>query len=137
MSHANIDVLKRLYAAVASGDMAQALALTDPDKLELHEPESLPYGGFHRGAEGFTRGVSRMAKCWRDVKFSDFSFAVSVETEEVVIASFTMSATARATGAKLSFAVLESVRFTDGKIVAIRPFYWDTHALRQPLGLSD
>jgi ketosteroid isomerase-like protein len=137
MAHANIDILRRLYAAIMVGDIAQVLTLIDSERLEVHEPESLPYGGVHRGTEGFTRAVSRMAKCWTDVKFSDFSFAVSVDGEDSLIASFTMSATARATGVNLSFAVLEAVRFADGKIVAIKPFYWDTHSLRKPLGLAD
>lgn len=136
MIDSNIEVLRSLYDAIAVGNLAKVLTLIDHERLEIREPESLPYGGIYRGVEGFTQCASKLANCWVNVTFRDLSFTAS-STEEAVIASFTLMATARPTGMKVSFAVIELVRFANGKIIMIKPFYWDTHALRKLLALTD
>jgi ketosteroid isomerase-like protein len=129
--------LRSLYQAILAGDMARLLTLFDHERLELHEPESLPYGGIYRGVNGFTQAMSRLGKCWSKVGFKDFAFAAAAEDGgETMIASFSMTATARSTGKTATFPVLEVVHFANAKIVMIKPFYWDTHALREVLGAT-
>lgn len=62
---------------------------------------------------------------------SDMSFA---SADDVVVAMFLMAATARATRRETTFRVVEVWRFKAQKVVAIEPYYWDTHAMLGTLG---
>jgi ketosteroid isomerase-like protein len=45
-------------------------------------------------------------------------------------------ATSRATGAVVNFGVIEMFEMDGDKITSVAPFYWDTQALRAPLGIA-
>ena len=51
--------------AMYAGELAGSLA---PD-FEIHEPESLPYGGFHRGADAGIEFFDSICTFWRDASF--------------------------------------------------------------------
>jgi uncharacterized protein len=74
MAEANVDALKRGYAALNRGDLSVVRELLHPD-MEWHEPAPSPDAGTHRGRdsfEGFLRG-------WLE-SFDEFR----IEPEQVV-----------------------------------------------------
>ena len=124
--------IRGFYAAVAKGDVASAVAKLSPDVV-IAEAESLPFGGEYHGTEGFGQLMRKLGGAWKRVSFDQFVFSTG---ENRVVSQFLMTATARSTGAELSFQVVEVFDLKDGKIVSIRPFYWDTHALCKALGVD-
>ena len=133
MSAGPIADIRDFYACVLSGDLARAEAKLAPDQIVIREAESLPYGGVYHGVEGYRNLSKKLVAAWKRVRFEDFTFAGS---ENTVMARFLMTATSRATGIEVTFPVVEIFDLVAGKIVAIQPFYWDTHALRKALGID-
>jgi hypothetical protein len=39
------------------------------DDVELHEADSLPYGGVYKGIESFKKGIGIMFDAWHDLSF--------------------------------------------------------------------
>lgn len=74
MSSAELQTLKRGYAALNRGDLSVVLELLDPD-IQWHEPAPSPEAGAHCGRDG----VERFLRSWLD-SFEDFR----VEPEQVV-----------------------------------------------------
>jgi uncharacterized protein len=74
MAEANVDALKRGYAALNRGDLSVVHELLDPD-IEWHEPAPSPDAGTHRGRDSF----ERFLRGWLE-SFDEFQ----VEPEQVV-----------------------------------------------------
>ena len=74
MGQAEIDELRRGYAALNRGDVSVVVELLDPE-LEWHEPGPSPEAGTHRGRDGF----ERFLRSWLE-SFDGFR----VEPERVV-----------------------------------------------------
>jgi uncharacterized protein len=54
MGEANVEALRRGYAALNRGDLSVVLDLLDPE-IEWHEPAPSLEGGAHRGRDSFER----------------------------------------------------------------------------------
>jgi ketosteroid isomerase-like protein len=114
-----------LYAALRDGDVPAAAALLDPEVV-LHEPPSLPYSGVHRGFDAVV-AVMGEASAVLDVG--------SVEIEHIfadadrVVALVEVPLRAATDSGIRSMSLAECFRLQSGKIVEIRPFYWNAAAL--------
>lgn len=128
-----LQVAGAFYAAIANRDPAALEATLSHDSLRVVEAESLPYGGTYQGIEGFRTLMRQVGASWKGSSLQDLQLAGDGSR---VFACFNFSATARSTGRAVSFAVIEVLEVSQGKIVSITPFYWDTHALREALGLQ-
>ncbi len=73
-----------------------------------------------------------MSETWADFDLSDQTFLAA--TPELAVVLTNVHARARATGQEVDFPILQIVRFEGGRIVEVRPFYWDTAALATVLG---
>ena len=124
MSADAIDVVKAYFAA-AHQDEAALLAVVAEDGV-IHVPESLPYGGTHRGHAGFRKALAGFGAAWRDVASHDLVFAVA---DDQVIVLSRMTATAVPSGYPVETCVAESFRIVHGKVAEVRPYYFDTAAL--------
>lgn len=131
MTTAQVAVVKSFYNGLVRNDIAALEPLLDAESLVVKEAASLPYGGEYRGLQGFRSLLAKVMESWATVSFADFSYATG---DDLVVAMFLMHATARATRQKTSFRVMEIWRFRAGKVTAIEPYYWDTHALLDTLG---
>jgi uncharacterized protein len=74
MGEADVDTLRRGYAALNSGDLSVVLELLDPD-IEWREPATSLEGGTHQGRDSF----ERFLRGWLE-SFDGFR----VEPEQVV-----------------------------------------------------
>jgi ketosteroid isomerase-like protein len=127
-----IAVLQRFYEAETAylesdpRDFAVIAATLHPD-CAMHQPDSLPYAGQWHGHEGFERWMAAFSEVWSSLTVTDPSFFPS--GSDVVFVRSTVQATARASGAQLSWPLLQMITVRDGLILEIQPFYWDTAAI--------
>ncbi len=118
-------VVESLYAAMRDGDIPAAAALLDPDVV-LHEPPSLPYSGVHHGFDAVV-AVMGQASAVLDVG--------NVQVEQIfadadrVVALIEVPIRAATDSRIRSMSLAECFRLQAGKIVEIRPFYWNAAAL--------
>ncbi|MGZ3096939.1 nuclear transport factor 2 family protein [Streptomyces sp. H72] len=127
-------VLTGMYAAeakyLAAGGPGEAsfdlLAPFFAPDVELHQADSLPYGGTWCGHKGMTQFFLMMGEVWESFDMVEQEFLATGETAVVLTQ---VRARARATGRELSFPILQAITVKDGRITEVRPFYWDTRAV--------
>ena len=100
MGEADVETLKRGYAALNRGDLSVVLDLLDPD-IEWHEPGWSPEAGTHRGRDSF----ERFFRGWIE-SFDGFR----VEPERVVERGDQLVAVVRQTGTGRSSGVQVETR---------------------------
>ncbi|MFK4066676.1 nuclear transport factor 2 family protein [Streptomyces sp. NPDC029674] len=98
-----------------------------PDVV-MHQAKALPYGGTWRGHDGMARFLRAMAQTWESFEIGEQEF---LATGETAVVHTQVHARARATGRELAFPVLQSITVRGGRIVEVRPFYWDTAAIAE------
>ncbi|MEU6739259.1 nuclear transport factor 2 family protein [Streptosporangium sandarakinum] len=133
-------LLERFYAAearyIAAGgpgkaDFSEMAACLDPDVV-MHQAEGLPYGGTWRGPEGIEGFMAAMSEAWDSLEFMEQRYVVDGDR----VAVFNLGRLrARATGRVLDTAVMQLITFGNGLITEIRPFYLDTIAVAEALGV--
>lgn len=117
-----------------AGDRAGARALLDPD-LRIDQPASLPHGGAHHGPAGMDAMGAAFAEHWdRTIGEADVRPCGDGDTAVQIT---TQTWTAKATGRSATVDVVELFRTADGRIVEIRVFQQDTHALLATLPAAD
>lgn len=134
MSTENVETVRRLFRAVEERDLAGVLDAYDPG-IVIHEADSLPYGGDHRGPQGAKRYAYRSRRTWRflqspeDIKLG----ATSLDGGDRVVALFRHRARS-ADGKKVDLPVVGLYEVRGGRVVEARMFHFDTAELSQFLG---
>jgi len=123
----NLQKLKDFLSALGAGDEAGMGALMHPE-FYVEQAASLPYGGVHRGLAGWLALQRTRIATWKDEVAELVSLIGDPEGDEFGMMARLRGRTPKA-GKQFDMQVFELVRFQDGKIIEIRPFYWDTHAL--------
>jgi uncharacterized protein len=134
MSDDALTVLKGMYAAEqeyldAGGPGRASFATLAPffaPDVVLHQAEGLPYGGTWRGHAGMERFFVAMSTVWESFEMLEQELHPA---GELVVVRTQVRATARATGRRLEFPILQTVRVAEGRIAEVWPFYWDTAAI--------
>ena len=109
-----------------AGDRDGARALLHPD-LRIEQPASLPHGGSHRGPDGMDAMGAAFAQHWeRTIGEAEVA---PCGGGDAALQITTQTWTAKATGRSATVDVVELFRCADGRIVEIRVFQQDTHAL--------
>ncbi|SDD34191.1 ester cyclase [Actinokineospora iranica] len=117
--------------ALATGELAPALALVDPDVID------------HRGgSDGDHHGIDAWRRKWETAMAADNSFhdtSVTIEQNvtagDISVNRYTSRGTHTATGKHYAVHSMDMIRVRDGKIVE----HWalqDTDAIRHQLGLD-
>ncbi|WEB45443.1 MULTISPECIES: nuclear transport factor 2 family protein [Streptomyces] len=130
----SVTVLTGMYAAeaeylAAGGPGAASFDLLAPffaPDVVLHQADALPYGGTWHGRSGMERFFLAMSQVWQSFEMTEQEFLAVGETAVVLTQ---VCARTRSTGRELAFPILQTLKFKDGRIVEIRPFYWDTEAI--------
>jgi ketosteroid isomerase-like protein len=131
MSRQNVDVVERFEHAFVRGDMDEVMALVDED-IVVHEAQSLPYPGDHRGHDGFLRLTDAFNRVWEISSPLDLTFLDAGDTRVVVLVGFDV--VARATGRPLRLELAEIYTVRDGKITDLDIYYRDTAAIVEATG---
>jgi ketosteroid isomerase-like protein len=126
-AHAGPDaasVVAELGRRFRAGDRAGARELLHPD-LRIDQPSSLPHGGSHHGPDGLDAMGAAFAEHWERT----IGEAEVWSSGDTAVQVTTQTWTARATGLSATVDVVELFRVAGGRIVEIRVFQQDTHAL--------
>jgi uncharacterized protein len=110
---ANVETLRRGYAALNRGDLSAVLELLDPD-IEWHEPAHSPDAGTHRGRDSF----ERFLRGWIE-SFDGFRVEPErvVERGEDIVAVVHQTGTGRASGLKVEARLAHVWTVADGRAV--------------------
>ena len=122
----NVDIVRSIYTAGIAGDLEGMLQHIDP-QFTCREASSLPYGGEYHGHEGFSR---LMAAVFGVFKAFEVDVREIHDAGQTVVAVIQLRATLKESGRVVEMPVAEIWQLRDGKAVDLRPFYWDTAALR-------
>lgn len=118
----NLEIIRAAYAAGQAGDLETFFKNVSEDCI-FYEADSLPYGGEYRGPEAIKRGTMLMFGAWDDFQFAVTNFCAG---DDLVTVHVRISGVGRKTGKSFSMPIVEVWRLIDGKIVEIRPYYFDT-----------
>jgi uncharacterized protein len=131
MSSENVQVVEQFEHAFVRGDMHEVLSLLHED-IVVHEALSLPYGGDHRGHDGFLALAAAFNRVWAMTSPLDLTF---LDTgEEVVVVLVRYDVVARATGTPLTLDHVEIYTVRDGRIADLDVYYRDTAAIVEATG---
>ena len=132
MSQENVEVLRKGYLALNSGDIEAFIALLDPD-VELDGSRRTFDAAVYRGHEGFRKIVSLMAEQWATMRVEPQDFIVA---EDVVVAPVRLVGVGRQSGAETTASAAHVWRFRNGKVVRLTIFQALDEAL-EAVGLSE
>jgi len=118
------EVVRELSRRFTAGDRDGAMALFHPD-FRIQQPESLPHGGWHDGAEGMAAMGAAFAQHW-DRSIEDPRI---MGCGDAVVQVTTQTWTSHATGRAATVDVVEVFRLVGGLIQEIRVFQQDTALL--------
>lgn len=116
----------RFLAALQAGDRDAMAEMLDPDFI-IEEAEGLPYAGIYRGLDGWLALSRAVVGTWSGFRISPVEYPG--ESADSFVVRFAISGRSRRTGKAFETTVLELWRFREGRLAAILPYYFDTHAL--------
>jgi hypothetical protein len=118
----NLEIVRAIYAAGTTGDLEGMLRHIDA-RFTCYEAPSLPYGGEYHGPEGLSRLFQKVFSVWET-----FSVELTelLESGPTVVALMQLRVKLKGAGQTVEMPVVEIWRLRDGKVVELRPFYWDT-----------
>ena len=110
--HPNVDLVRRLYAALDAIDLETILEIFDPE-VEVHQTEELPWGGDFQGHDGLGRFFGLLRE--------NITSKVTIQTvyaagDEVVQIGRT-AGTVNATGTPFDVEEMHLLTIRDGKVV--------------------
>jgi ketosteroid isomerase-like protein len=127
ISAENVQILRDGYAAFARQDVPAVMAAFD-ENIEWNTPDSLPFGGTHRGHEGVGEFFGHLGEHWE---------GLTVEPQEFIDGGDTIVVLARTAGTgaggSLDGDVVHLWRMRDGKAVSFTEFT-DTARTLEALG---
>ncbi|MBU6269048.1 MAG: nuclear transport factor 2 family protein [Sphingomonadales bacterium] len=119
----NRAVIDRFVASVFSGDSATLLSLCAPDFV-LHEGSGLSFGGSYPGGEGFLSFLGLFGETLEIARLEPIRTYLT-DDPDWIVCEFELEATVKATGKAFASSLLERWRFRDGKVVEIKPHYFN------------
>lgn len=128
MSTENVEVIRRFEDAFARGEIEGVLA-TLADDVVVHECDSVPYPGDHRGKDAFLALLETFVATWELEGGGLVVDEILPAGPEKVLVLSRAEVIAKATGRPLELRIAEVYTVRDGRIADIAVHYWDTHAM--------
>jgi ketosteroid isomerase-like protein len=121
------DLVRRLFKAVEARDAA-AVVSCYADDVEIHEAESLPYGGVYRGRDGALRHWERVIDAWRPFQrdLRTNLSAVFVDGDGDTVAVLFRARGINASGDRFEAPEVGIYQVRDRRIVRSQMFHADT-----------
>lgn len=129
MTQSNVQVIQDFYAALGRGELNAAFAHLDPE-FELHQAESLPYGGVFRGHTGVTKFFEVFRQTWANFESVDVEYFAAGDN---VIVYSRIRGRAKQNDNELEMPMIQVFRMRSGKAITAHPFYWDTARLLEAI----
>ena len=125
----NIKVVKKAFSLMASGKLEEFYELFSDD-CEVTQAASLPFGGVYRGKDAIRFAFARIMETWEKVETHKLKYFCSGED---VIVHMVAGGVGPFTGKSFWMDILELWRVRDGKVVEMKPFFFDTARLVEAL----
>lgn len=121
----NFKVVAQYYECLfKTRDFTKMATLID-DNAVYNQAIGLPYGGNYIGFNEWTKMYAKSAEFF-DLQIEKEPVYFSDATKNEVIIYFTINYKAKKSGKSLSMPISEHFDLKNGKITAVRPFYFDT-----------
>ncbi|UWY30221.1 nuclear transport factor 2 family protein [Flavobacterium sp. TR2] len=121
----NLKVVAKYYESLFKTKDFDALAGVVADGAVYNQAAGLPYGGTYTGFSEWTKMFAKSAEFF-DLQIEKEPTYFSDASKNEVIIYFTMSCKSKKSGKTMSVPISEHFDLKDGKIIAVRPFYYDT-----------
>jgi uncharacterized protein len=131
-----VEVVRRLFAAVEDRDLARVLACY-ADDVEIHEAEVLPYGGIWRGHEGAAAHAAAFLSTWQALQGPDeipLHAHFWSDGAGTVCVLFRHRAVAPAGGERFDAPEVSIYQVRDDRVVRSQMFHADSAAVVRFLG---
>jgi ketosteroid isomerase-like protein len=126
MHKSNKDRVRTFFAAAEANNNEEMLAVLHPN-VRVVEAESLPYGGIIEGRENFRPFAKRVITTWKNTTITSEEF---IEDGNKVVVLASMSAQSKSSHSRFTMSIAEVWTFdSDGMVIEIQPFYFDTKKL--------
>lgn len=123
-----VDQIRWLYRVGFRSDAAWEKLLAP--NCAIVESSNLSFGGDFVGREGNQRLAALIFQPFSDVKFDVHGIAAN---GDLVVADVSFVFTRRSDGGTFVVEALEKFTFKDGRIVEVRPFYWEAGPMNAAL----
>ena len=120
----NLLVQQQFVAAVFAGDGDTIRSLAAPD-FELLEGSGTPFAGVWQGADGFLRFLGVFNETF-DLEYLKPVRHYASADPDCLAFEFDLRGVHRATGEIFDSTLIEIWTFRDGKVVAVKPHYFNT-----------
>ena len=124
MSQQHVDIVSQFIDRVLAGDLVGTLELLHPEMV-LNEGSSLPWGGDHRGRDGFTQLFATIA--------GRYDFSVEhcdvIDAGDVAVCRMQVTFVNRTTGRRVTMPVVELYEVRDGLLWRGDVYYKDSKAI--------
>lgn len=127
MSADHLELTKKAYAAALHGSYEDFLSLL-AEEVRIFLPESLPHGGSYYGKEGARQLRAKLMNAWRQFDVTVLEYLTGAETVVgIIYLQGVLSSSAKAVDMRIA----EYWRFRGEKVIELRAYYFDTHAVAQ------
>jgi ketosteroid isomerase-like protein len=121
-----IAMVREMYGALGAQNFEVFASCIHADFAVVEAP-SLPFAGTFAGMEGFSELVGKVFSMFST--FDPQITAISAGDDKVMV-WVEMTLTAANTGKTTQMPMIEVFTFKEDKVVEIRPFYYDTDAIK-------
>jgi ketosteroid isomerase-like protein len=125
--HPNVELVRRLYAALEAVDLETILEIFDPE-VEVYQTEELPWGGDFQGHDGLGRFFGLL----RENITSKVTLQTVYAAGDEVVQIGRTAGTVNATGAPFDVQEVHLLTVRDGKVVRFEA-HIDTPAMLEAL----
>ena len=138
MSQGNVEIVRRGYEALNSGDIEGALALFDPEvEVEMaEEPGEVALFDLrktYRGVDGFLEFLSKISEVWGEFRWEPEDF---FDAGDDVLVFITLTAKGRGSGAVVDRPIAHLCTMRDRKLIRHKTF-WSREDALEAAGLTE
>lgn len=126
-----ISMVEAAYQGRFDADDDTTFAKILHDDIVMEQPKSLPFGGVFHGKEAVLDCLASVRGCWSK---SSFKLERLTSGDNLLMAYCHMLIASDQTGISYGGPFVELLRFADGKIIEMRPFYFDTGRIAEVFG---
>jgi ketosteroid isomerase-like protein len=123
MSSENVKVVSDIYDGFILHKSLDNLFASLHPEVVVSEAASLPFGGTYHGIAGVQELFGKMFAAWEDGL--QIAKEGLFDAGDQVVAILRLNGRARATGTPCEMQLAELWTLRDGKVIALKPFYWD------------
>ena len=134
MSRENVEVVRRGYEALGSGDLDATFALFDPE-VEIETAADAPSVDFerlYRGPEGFLEFLGQLSEAWEEFRWEPEEYIDA--GGDVVVVFIRMIARGRGSGLEVEQPIAHVCTMSDGKLARLVTF-WERATALEAVGL--